>query len=624
MKKLFIIFVLLFSSISSVEAASSNLEKIDLGEIVFSPTRSWRDTKHTSENITVVTANKIKKMGAHNPSEALSNIPGIDVTERLRFGHTTPLSIQGSSSRHVLVMVDGIPFNTQASGQADILPALPLENIQQIEVMKGSASSAWGSSLGGVIDIITKDPIASPTPKGNVTVEQSEFRRERESVELTGTAGTVGYYFMGDYEDSGGARTRGGTSNKEDTLQRKYFGKISSSFSDTLLMTTSAGYSGVEINEGVYPTNGTWQHVPYEARFGQVRFALDPEESQHYEAALKLNRQHLVTDTMNGTTNMLTSSAKTWDNYIGGELKGTRNFREADVLVFGYDISTHTLKSSQMHVARDIVLQAPYVNYTWSQDAWDVMGGLRYDWNEEFGDQISPTVGSVYHIDEKTLFRANVSQAFHAPPLVWKYFEDSAAGSANNPDIKAERAWVYEAGVESSYFSPFWFKLSGYRSDVYDAIATTKNEQGLNYKKNFQEFRQQGAELESKYKLSQELEFLFAANFNNAEDNISHTMVRNRAVTRPSFRLGFDYNDPRIFRFNLSGRYNRWDSSPTAFPNDRKFIWDAKLSKDFLKTANIQWTGYVNGYNLTNSKYWSSINFPLPERYFEAGLKLDF
>jgi hypothetical protein len=33
---------------------------------------------------------------------------------------------------------------------------------------------------------------------------------------------------------------------------------------------------------------------------------------------------------------------------------------------------------------------------------------------------------------------------------------------------------------------------------------------------------------------------------------------------------------------------------------------------------------FLNLYNLTNSKYWSSPTFPLPERYFEGGVSVSF
>lgn len=127
-----------------VEKTDSSEEQI----YIFTPKRAPQPKGRIAENVTVYTAEDIAKFPVRDLSEALVYIPEVDVQFNGFFGQASALSIQGSQSRQVLLLVDGIPFNTQLSGQAN--PAeIPLEYIKQIEIIQGGSSSVWGSSLGG-------------------------------------------------------------------------------------------------------------------------------------------------------------------------------------------------------------------------------------------------------------------------------------------------------------------------------------------------------------------------------------------------------------------------------------------------------------------------------------------
>ena len=112
-------------------------------------------------------------MNAHTLADVLNTVNGVVV----EFGGASPgsiagASIQGSALEHVVVMFDGIVINT-ASDQAD-LSAIPVQMIEKVEIIKGPASSVWGSSLGGVINVITKSPRNSETPGGTVSASYGE------------------------------------------------------------------------------------------------------------------------------------------------------------------------------------------------------------------------------------------------------------------------------------------------------------------------------------------------------------------------------------------------------------------------------------------------------------------
>jgi vitamin B12 transporter len=132
-----------------------------------------------------LTEDDIRDSGARNMVEAVDLIPGVDI---FTGGDGTPrINIRGFRTRHVLLLLNGIPLNSAYDQQFD--PSLiPVENIAEIKTTIGPSSVLYGQGgLGGVINIITK--------KG--------------TKETTGTIGGEvgnGGFYMGKTSVSGGAK----------------------------------------------------------------------------------------------------------------------------------------------------------------------------------------------------------------------------------------------------------------------------------------------------------------------------------------------------------------------------------------------------------------------------------
>ena len=142
------------------EEAGDDLQPMgfDTGVPIASTPRSPRPTSKIAENVTVITAREIAFLNAHTLAELLQTVPGIQLDKTGRTpGMFEFVTIQGANSQHLLVVVDGISQNEAGENMAD-LGAIPLQQIERVEIIKGGASAAWGQALGGVVDIITKSP----------------------------------------------------------------------------------------------------------------------------------------------------------------------------------------------------------------------------------------------------------------------------------------------------------------------------------------------------------------------------------------------------------------------------------------------------------------------------------
>lgn len=161
--------------------------------VVQSATRSPKPLAQTAENVTVVSAADIELMNAHSVAEVLNAVTGVEVWFTGGPGQMAQGYIQGSETRYVTVIIDGVVLNNLGSNVADI-GMIPVQNIEKIEIIKGPASSAWGSSLGGVVNIITKSGTSGN--QGGLasasygTKDSGDFRAVAR-----GKKGKTGYYF---------------------------------------------------------------------------------------------------------------------------------------------------------------------------------------------------------------------------------------------------------------------------------------------------------------------------------------------------------------------------------------------------------------------------------------------
>jgi len=616
MKKIFasgIIFTALMVA-SDFSFLAVQAQTVDLGDLMISTFRTRVRAAETSRNVTVIRKEEISSLPAGNLAEALKYVAGVDVSVRSGLGQPVSLGIQGSDPRQVRVMVDGIPLNSQVSEQVD--PNwLPLENVEKIEVIKGAASSIWGSSLGGVINIITKDPAKAEKFSGKAKITVSEFRTRKEFFDFSGKAGDLGYYVMTEYGESAGRDAR------SDVLEKKIFSRLSYDLQDGASLKAAFGYSGADVHSGIYP-DGTWAGQPYQVSYGKLGWQKDTDSGE-VNVELKHSRKKLVSHTYLSETDrdpFITVRSK--DSGYQLSLSSSVSVRETDLLSAGADLDWNTIKSDlYLAKAEKVNAQAGFARYILKTGSVDYNFGLRYDHNSEFGSELSPSLGAVYYFDHdhQTVFRAGVSRAFNAPLLLWRYNTNPLYKVIPNPELGPERAWVWETGVETKPAENWQVKLSLYRADVSDAIAWAENGAGDQYKKNFEKFRRQGIELETGLDLNQNFSLFAAAGFNDIEDKTTGQTVKGAGSPRQSFDLGINYKNFSGLSVALKGYYDRWNEPASAQSNDRKMLFDLHLSQQYK-----QYSFFFNIYNLTNSAYWSDYYFPVPERYFEAGVSFNW
>lgn len=144
---------------------------IDLGEVVVSSLHQEKQVKEVSKPIEVMDEEEMAHLAAFSPSEALAREPGISMQNDGVWA--TSVNIRGMSEQRIVTLVDGNRIET-ATDLAAGLSMIDMSDLKRVEVIKGAASSIYGTgAMGGVVNFITKSGHFSSEPYTNGVLASS-------------------------------------------------------------------------------------------------------------------------------------------------------------------------------------------------------------------------------------------------------------------------------------------------------------------------------------------------------------------------------------------------------------------------------------------------------------------
>jgi outer membrane receptor for ferrienterochelin and colicins len=159
----------------------------ELGEVVI--TGTMKEVRKTSSPIPVevYTPEYFKKNPTPNLFESLQIVNGVQPQLNCNVCNTGDIHINGMEGPYTMITIDGMPIVSSLSTVYG-LSGIPNSMVQRIEVVKGPASTLYGSeAVGGLINIITKDP--STSPRGTIDVFATSQREYNADVAVRNTVG---------------------------------------------------------------------------------------------------------------------------------------------------------------------------------------------------------------------------------------------------------------------------------------------------------------------------------------------------------------------------------------------------------------------------------------------------
>ncbi|PIU67923.1 MAG: hypothetical protein COS84_02750 [Armatimonadetes bacterium CG07_land_8_20_14_0_80_40_9] len=598
----------------------SEQEVFDLGEIIITATKTPHLLKDVPISTTVINREEIEDSGAYNVGEALKGVAGAKVNIYGAMGSATSLSLRGSSSTQVLVLVDGRVVNLPSLGMAD-LSMYPIDNVERIEVVRGPASALYGANaLGGVVNIVTRD--IPKKPVGEVTISSGAFSTQLYQLSVGEKRGDFGYFLTSSKNKSDGDRENSQCDGYNFT------GKLSYDLGEVSNLTFSTGYS--QQDKGV-PGSTSWllpnANQDNKKRWFDLTYKSGLGEREGVTSKLFFNRdwqEYEDPDAWGGPQDDINKNYQ-W----GGDLQQNLTLGETNLLTWGISWERDTVDIKKVGGKRKITTEAIYLqDEVTPSELLTLILGVRYDHHSVYGSEVNPRLSALYRWKEKTSLRVSVGRAFRAPTvndLYW--YEDWGWGTGcfGNSDLNPEKSWGYEAGIEHQFSPKLLGRVSLFRSKV-DKLITwveTPPDSWHYVATNIDKARLQGVEAEARAQFTPQISGDLTYTYLDARDK-GDTYHNKYLIYRPKSKLslGLVYQSSSGLKVNVGGEYT--DSVFSDRANTTKmnsfFLLSARISKTIEKNKEL----FLEGKNLLDKEYQLYKNYPMPGASISGGVKVGF
>ena len=488
------------SSIASLGVASvafaeeTAMQEFVLDQYVVTASRIPQTITESKADISVISRKEMEDMHMESVEEALRTVPGVQFLNYGANGLNSNLSgIRINGSKDIVILVDGVRVTDfQGSNNGGYIFASlmnNIDNIERIEVLRGSAATVYGSGAkGGVINIITRDINSTKTV---IDYSAGSFGKIDLKMNSQGKVDKLGYnvYYgesqSGNIEDGSGKEWEGETETQNMGIKMVY------DFDDRNKLTVSydeleSDFSGIEYFKKENPDDG------YIGSYDSKNFTL--------------KHDYTISDMWSNSFTYRTSDVKNNYNFIktvGDSSKSDFSYKfisdqvnyntSRHNIVFGLDYSRgeDNLEKKVGEVNGNI--QYGYrgmENYSYYiQDDWEIIpdvtlsGGVRYDNpksigdgnNADFDSHTSRSYKISYDITDNDTIYAGRSDFYILPSM-----EQLANSKYGNPDLKPAEGRTTTIGYskkfdESNIFTLNWFETKSDVSIGYDSDGKYQN-----------------------------------------------------------------------------------------------------------------------------------------------------
>jgi vitamin B12 transporter len=427
--------------------------------VVVTADRQTADIRKTGRRISVYTARDLEHLPAASIDEIIRFIGGVETQSRGGFGIQSDVTMRGSSFDGVVILLDGIRLHDPQTGHLLTNFPIPLSEIARVEVVRGPAASLYGpDAVGGVIQFFTWSGLAETEIGPAVGADFSLGRHAlyQADVAMRGRLGRASLSGATTWQSSDGqpildAEGRGmiGSEGEVRTDFRRH--------AHTLAASGQPGRAAVLARAGVDVRDfGSWRYY--------TPFASDTARSDSRTAWTQLRIRSAdgsapTQVTVHAGARVQESSyqynpvsaTNSHTNYVA-TIQADASHRSSDRLALGAGVSTglRGIDSNSMGRHDDASIGVYATTRLRPSDPVTFSASARLDHDPGFGTEVTPQLSATYSVGSWTL-RAGAGRAVRAASYTERYYDterENPSGNLGNPNLRAERAWSFEAGTD--------------------------------------------------------------------------------------------------------------------------------------------------------------------------------
>jgi outer membrane receptor protein involved in Fe transport len=629
-----------------LEAAPVNLQGV-----VVSASRTQQRRTEAPVAIAQVAPQLIADTKATAPYQLLNKVAGVYMVNLGNEQHMMAIRQPISTNAVYLYLEDGLPIRPIGIFNHNALYEINQAGVRSIEVVKGPASSLYGSNaIGGAVNFLTQQP--TPLPTASVSVQGDNYGYRRLDASASGTTGRLGVY-VGGYA----ARQRQGWQDYSDFDKQSWTARAVYSFSaktrlmgtgtyNYLITQTPGTLDSTRFYSRSYASNNRFTNRVVTAVRASLRLEHDWNPRQQtaltaftrYNSTGQLPSYYIADVRVNGQYQSSNGQVNNQSFNSYGALAQHRadlDFLHSRLIVGGYfDYSPSTYYARYLTVQKDVATNfytgytdtgrylddyrtnltnaAAYAQYeVQATEALRVVGGLRYDrvqynfTNNLSGNQttkkaaqnnvyniVAPKLGLTYALGPAQGLYANFSTGFQPPET------NSLYSSRQTIELKQASFRNYELGGWAALLDrKLYAELSVYQLEGRNEIMSLLQADNTTQYENVGATRHQGIEYTLTYAPVSEV------NFRLSGTNARHTYLEYSEVVQGRNR---DYAGNRMVNAP------NWMANAEVFYKPR-FVPGARLGLEFQRIGqyytNTANTRTYAGYNLLNLR----LGYRLPQ-----------
>jgi len=596
-------FLFLLSSGLSVHAE----ESVELPSLVVTATRTDQTIDHLSAASTVFTRHDIERLQVQSVPELLNQATGVDISESGGAGKLSSVYIRGTGSKHVLVLIDGIRVGSVTLGSSPF-SSLPIDQIERVEIVRGSQSSLYGSeAIGGVIQIFTRKGHHKDNNMPTVSLDAGggSYDTARVSGNVSGQYKQAWYAFGASHKTTSGFNAR--SSNTYDSDRDGY---------ENTSFNARAGYKFNEkYSAEVFALRSQGENE-FDNNWGSDRNDFEIQ-NVGLSANLQLSDDWFTKITLGESRDEIRESGGDYFNTRRRTVSLSNRIKlNADhEIVIGSDFRDDHVESHQSYDETSRYNIGGFAEYygRWF-DLIDFNASVRGDEDEQFGSHVTGNSGFRIALGKSDIdVVANFSSGYKAPT-----FNDLYWPNSGNASLKPEQSTTFEVGLEGQHGWGQWM-LRAYHTNIDNLIDWVETSPGsfIYRPENVNKAQIDGIEGE----ISTQIDGWSIA-LNGSALNPKDRTTNERLSNRSQLNLGLDVSK-RFFDDLTIG-------STLSVTGDRSYalfgggtakthgsvVWDMRSAYQI----NQHWTVKAKLNNLLNDQYQTNRGYNTADRNFFASI----